>query len=384
MKQNQIIALALLFLCVLAVSACTSSSAMTGNSSWPGITAEDDIVYTANGGLIEAVQDGKKLWSYPESANNRVSYYAAPAVDDKYVYAGTYTNQLHIINKADGTSAASVEVGNNKNKIIAGPIVADGNVIVLSSGGMVSSYPAEGSESLSANWQTTLSSELWVKPVYENGVLYVASMDKKMNLLDAANGTLIRSIDISGAIMSDPVLADGKLYFSTLAKEVDEMDLESGTIRTLLTTEGEIWASPLLMGDKLIAADMNGILYCVEIETAESVWQTARLTEGKIGFIASPVALDDNTILLIAEDGETMTYDLDGKSIGQRTMSVPVYSTPVVMNNGSFAVLPMAADAQIRTYTADLKEDWVYTRSDKADSKTESTPVSTEESKEAE
>ena len=136
MKQNQILALALLFLCVLAVSACTSSSALNGSSSWPGLTVENDVVYTANGGMIEAVQNGSRLWNYPDTANNRVAYYAAPAVDDKYVYAGTYTNQLHVINKADGTLAASVEVGNNKNKIIASPLLADGNVIVLSSGGI--------------------------------------------------------------------------------------------------------------------------------------------------------------------------------------------------------------------------------------------------------
>ena len=57
---------------------------------------------------------------------------------------------------------------------------------------------------------------------------------KKMNLLDAANGELKESIDISGAIMSDPVLSGGKLYFSTLAKEVEEMDLATNERRGLL------------------------------------------------------------------------------------------------------------------------------------------------------
>ena len=180
MKQNKFLALALLFLCALAISACTSSSALTGNTSWPGMTAEENIVYTANGSFIEAVRDGQKLWSYPESANNKLNFFAAPAVDETHVYAGTYNNQLHILNKADGTLAASVEVGNNKNKIIAAPLVAEGNVIVVSSGGMVSSYPtAVSGETVTPNWQTTLSSEAWVKPEYNDGTLYVASMDKK-------------------------------------------------------------------------------------------------------------------------------------------------------------------------------------------------------------
>ena len=38
MKQNKILALVLVFLCVMAVSACTRSNAMTGGSSWPLMT----------------------------------------------------------------------------------------------------------------------------------------------------------------------------------------------------------------------------------------------------------------------------------------------------------------------------------------------------------
>ena len=372
MKKNQLIALALLFLCALAVSACTSSSAMNGSTSWPGVTAEGDTVYAANGGQVDAVRDGQKVWSYPESANNRISFFAAPAVDGSFVYAGSYTNQLHIINKEDGTPSAVIEVGNNKNKIIAAPIVADGNVIVLSSGGMVSSYPAGAKgETVSANWQRTLSSEVWVKPVFEDGTLYVASMDKKMNVIDAATGELKKSYDISGAVMSDPVLDGGKLYFSTLAKEVDEMDPVTGEIRVLLTTTGEIWASPLLKDGRLYAADMSGCLYCIDIKTAEPVWTTERVTAEKTGFIASPAALNDGNILFMDEGGEVMTYDAEGKSVGQRTLGQPVYTTPVLLENGNFVLVPVSSEAQVRAYTPDLKEDWTFIRSAKAESKEE-------------
>ena len=364
MKQNKMTALFLLLVCVLALSACSSRNAMNNSQSWPGITADGDTVYVANGSLIEAVKDGSLVWSYPESGGGRISYYAAPAVDEKHVYAGTYSNRLHVINKEDGSLAADIEIGNNKNKVIASPVIAEDNVIVVSSGGMVSSYPVNAAgETVSPNWQTTLSSEAWVKPAYENGTLYVPSMDKKMNLLDAGTGALKQSIDISGAVMNDPVLADEKLYFSTLANEVDEMDLESGEIRALLTTKGEIWGSPLLMGDKLIAADMSGYVYCIDIKTAEPVWTTEKITAEKVGFIASPVAPDENTILLISENGEIMTYDLEGKSVGQRTLDQMVYTIPVVLEDGSFAVVPVSSDGQIKAYDTNLKEDWIYVRS---------------------
>ena len=201
-----------------------------------------------------------------------------------------------------------------------------------------------------------------------------------MNVINAETGALEESIDISGAIMNDPVLADGKLYFSTLAKEVDEMDPATGTIRPLLTTTGEIWASPLLLNGRLFAADMSGYVYCIDIKTDEPIWTTEQLSAAKSGFISSPVAVNDETILLIDEQGETMTFDLDGKSVGQRTIGQPVFTTPALLDNGSFVILPVSADGQIKAYMPELKEDWVYVRPDgKSAGKTEST----EESKEA-
>lgn len=362
MKINKSIALVLLFLCVMAVSACTRNSAMTGSNSWPGMTAEDDIIYAANGGFIEAVRNGQKLWSYPAEANNRLSFYAAPAIDEAHVYAGTYDNQLHILNKADGTLAASVAVGNNKNKIIASPIVEDGKVYVVSSGGMVSSYTINVSgEALTPNWQTTLTSEIWVKPVYYNGTLYVISMDKKIHLLDAATGALGETLPI-GAVMSDPVLNDGKLYFSTLSKEVSEMDLATKAIRTVLTADSEIWAAPLLMGDKLVAADMNGVVYCSEIASGAQVWKTEKLTGEKIGFIANPAALGEDSFVLIDESGSVLTYDMNGKSIAQRSLGQSVFTTPAVLADGSIAIVPVSDDGQVKSYTQDLKENWIFSR----------------------
>lgn len=363
MKRNQFSALALLFLCIVAISACTSSSALTGNSSWPGVATEDNVVYTANGSFIEAVLDGAKLWSYPEEAARNLSFFAAPVIDNSHIYVGTYDNQLHILSKEDGKLVASASVGNNKNKIIASPLIEDGMIYVVSSGGMVSAYTVNVSgEALTPNWQSTLSSEIWVKPALYNGTLFVASMDKKMHLLDAKTGELQQTLPI-GAIMSDPVLADGKLYYSTLAKEVDEMDLTTYEIRPVLTAESEIWASPLLMGDKLIAADMNGYIYCVDIASGSLLWKTEKLTAERTGFIASPVQLDESTVLLITESGDVMTYDMEGKSISQRSMNQAVYSTPGVLANGSIIIVPVSDDGSVKAYTPDLKEEWIYSRS---------------------
>ena len=118
---------------------------------------------------------------------------------------------------------------------------------------------------------------------------------------------------------------------------------------------------------------MNGFVYCADIAAGTTVWSLDAVAEDKRGFIASPTALDSETILLVAENGEILTYDLEGKSIAQRTLGQTVYGTPVILSNGNFAVVPLVDnDAQVKSYTKDLKEDWIFSRSAKTESSSES------------
>ena len=377
MKNNKLLAAALLLMLALVLSACSSSSSTSSSNNWPGVAVEEDTVYAANGSAIEAVRDGKRLWTYPTDGS-KLQFFAAPAVDDTQVYAGTYSNQLHILNKEDGTLAASIELGSSKEKVIASPILADGNVIVLSSGGTVSAYKTDGSAE--PVWQTKLSNELWVTPTLDNGTLYIITLDKKINLLDAATGELKQSVDINGAVMSEPVLYEGKLYFSTFAKEVDAMDLSDGTISTVITVDGEIWGAPLILNGKIIAADMSGYLYIADLESGELLWKSERVAAENYGFIASPVAVSADTFAVVDETGVINTYDLDGKSVSQRTLGAAVYTTPASMENGDIVVIPVSSDGDINVYTADLKEEWVY-KSTAAEASAEAEAESTEEGK---
>ena len=77
---------------------------------------------------------------------------------------------------------------------------------------------------------------------------------------------------------------------------------------------------------------------------------------------------DEETVLLIAENGEIMAFDMEGKSAAQRTLGLTVYTTPVLLENGSFVVVPTANDAQLRVFTQEMKEDWFFSRSAKTES----------------
>lgn len=362
MRKETLILILLLICAALMLSGCGSSSSSVSTAvNWPGLTADENTVYYASGNFVEAVENGKRLWQYPEEANGRLSFYAPVAFDDENVFAPTYSNQLHVLSKEDGTLIHTIEVGNSKNRIIASPILNDDTLIVLSSSGIVTAYSVG---SMEQKWQTVLHGEVWVKPVSYDGKIYVASMDKKINVLDAETGGILESIEISGAIMGDPVLEDGKLYFATLAKEVVEMDTADNQMRTLLTTDGEIWAAPLVWNDKVVAGDMSGNLYCVELESGNSLWQINAVPDGNAGFIAIPTALDDDTLLVIAENGDIMLYDREGKSINTRSLGAVIESNPALLSDGTFVTAPQGSDAELKAYSPQLKEEWVYIRPD--------------------
>jgi hypothetical protein len=61
----------------------------------------------------------------------------------------------------------------------------------------------------------------------------------------------------------------------------------------------------------------------------------------------------------VAEDGNLLVYDMEGKSVNSRLVNGKTMSSPVVIGE-SFVTALIPGDALLRSYTADLKEDWWY------------------------
>src|SRR5512138_76447 len=68
-----------LFVAVL-LSGCSSSASR--GTTWPGLAANNDVAYLADGYSVYAVslKDGKQLWHYPENRNSKLLFYATPYV----------------------------------------------------------------------------------------------------------------------------------------------------------------------------------------------------------------------------------------------------------------------------------------------------------------
>lgn len=358
MKKNKIILLSiLLILSALVLSSCSGSSTMNNSTSWPGISSDGKTVYSAYNTSISAVNDGTKVWNYPESAENGLSFYAAPLVDGDKVYAGTYNNQVHVLNKETGTLIQKIELPSVKSKIIASPVIADGLLLISSSDGTVYAYAL--SDLTKSVWSVKLTSEIWTTPLVVDGEVYVASLDKKLIILDLESGEVLKSIETDGAVMDDLVSSNEMIYFSTLGKEVDSFDPQNAEIKTVIQADGEIWASPLVFDDTIIAADMAGNVYCNSLQTGKSLWTLTNITGDGTGIIAAPVETADGNILIAAENGDLFVYDSDGKSVNTRSTKAKALTSPIVFDD-SIVVAFVTGDSLLKSYTSDLKEDWLY------------------------
>ena len=359
-NKKQVTLFLLIAISVLLLSGCSSNSASTNAVSWPGMTADGDIVYVSYDSSIQAVSETGLLWKYPSESEDSLKFFAPPVIDDGKVYAATYQNEVYVLDQEKGTLVNKISLGSDKNKILASPAIGDGMLIIPSNDGSIYGYSLDNL--MTPLWTTKHASEIWVKPVILEEKIYFTSLDKRIHVLDLETGEILESQLTDGAIMSDLVVSDGKIYFSTLGNEVSVYDPATDQITELFSAQNEIWASPLITGENIIAADMKGNVYCNDRSTGKSVWILSGITAENAPFIANPILLGDGNILLAAENGDLMIYDADGKSVNVRSGITKTMSTPVLTGE-SVVTAMIPGDALLRAYTFDLKEAWWYVES---------------------
>jgi outer membrane protein assembly factor BamB len=138
------------------------------------------------------------LWKYPAEAQNGMMFFAAPTIYDGKIYAGTYQNEVHILNQNDGTLITKIALETNKNKILASPVIADDMLFIASNNGSVYAYAL--ADLNAPVWQTDLSTEIWGSPFVSDGKVYVTTR-QTIPGLDEKHRNNWKTLSINGAVM---------------------------------------------------------------------------------------------------------------------------------------------------------------------------------------
>ncbi len=350
MKHNR---LSLLFLLVSAALLMTACTGAIGASSWPGITPSGDTVYVAYANSVEAVQiqpgAGNQVWTAPNPANTKVSYYAAPAVTDSLVIVGDYTNVLHALKRSDGTDAWVYSGATGR--YIASPLVAGQLVFAPNADDHLYALDLQGA----LKWKFQTQQGLWAQPASDGNTVYQPSMDHFLYALNAQDGSLLWKVDLGGAGVSSPVLSDGVIYVGTLTNEMIALNATNGQVVWRTKTTDAIWTTPLLDKGTLYFGDLSGTAYSINAQNGNINWQ---LPLGG-GSIIGTAAIAGTNVIFTAENGIVQAISLSGQKQWNTPINGKLYSNPAVVNNRIIIGI-VQGKSLIAALDFNGSEAWIY------------------------
>jgi len=175
--------------------------------------------------------------------------------------------------------------------ILANMTLEDNTFFVpLSNNGLV----ALNAEDLSVRWRFETQHGTWSQPVVDKGVVYLSSMDHHFYALEADTGDELWQIDLEGALAAAPLLYNNRLYVGGLGRKVYELST-SGQILSSYETEGWVWSTPVIVDGILYTADLDGIVYALDVANGlKQIWKVAVAEKG---IRPAPVITDQNVIV---------------------------------------------------------------------------------------
>lgn len=363
------------FILVIVALSLTACSGQLTNESYAGMSSDGPNVYLAYGPQVLSFNADTQTanWLYPPEADAGVLFFSAPNVEDDQVVFGDYgrsggffSPQVTVSVYALPESANGSITANWTNseaahdKIVAPALQVEDTVYVgTADNDLLALDRASGEQ----KWRFETGHAIWGQPTYADGVLYVASMDWSLYALDADSGELIWQQELGGALPSKPALDDNTLYISSFDRSVYALNRANGEIRWQVPAEGVVWGSPTVVDDVVYFGDIVGNIYKVDAASGEIVWSITSDTTIQ----ASPVLVDDRLFVASAINGDEPTGALtaysaeDGTQLWRIPTLVPLFTTPVVVNNDTIVVAQQNADALLIGFdTTNGTERWSF------------------------
>lgn len=328
------------------------------NQNWPGMTADDSVVYVAYGPEVLAIDIAERqmLWSFPDEARAGLSFYAPPSLNDDSVVLGDFgvsggffspgtTVTIYALQQSAEAATPAVAWSRDDlatDRIVAGALQAEGLVFVGTSDNQLLALDAQSGD---LKWEFETGHSIWAEPVLGDGVVYVASLDNFVYALDLESGEPRWETELGGSIASQPALEDGVLYVSSFDRAVHALDASSGEQLWQADADDWVWGGPALNGGAVYFADLDGHVYAADRDSGDILWQeqvagvsqSAPLySDGKLFVVAGDVQGEDE-----ARVGRLVAFDAEsGDKLWEMGTPAPVFSRPVQVD-GSVVVASM-------------------------------------------
>jgi outer membrane protein assembly factor BamB len=347
--------LSLIGMAALALSACGTATKV----SWPGLAADANNAYLANGNLLHAARlsDGLQLWSFPEKSSGQ-AFISNPVIapDGQVLIASAGTdNGVYSLDPQTGRENWPAPLVAD-NHWVAPPLVVGDTLYAANNNGSL--YAAE-LETGFLKWSLPLADSLWSAPTYNGKLIFAASLDHTLYAVDPVRQRVVWQRDLEGSAPgSATISSDGTtVYVGSFGSKVFALDAESGEVRWTAEARDWVWGAPAESGDTVFAADLTGRVYSLASADGQNAWPSL-VPDGAI--IADPVVLDDG-VLVATESGSLYAFDSQGSKVWDITVGGQIYTTPVIIGD-KILVAPMKGDSLISAVSLDGKLlPWTFT-----------------------
>lgn len=342
-------------LTALALSACGTPL----NVSWPGLAADKENAYLANGNAVYAVRlsDGLKLWQYPEKSAGQVFISNPVVAPDGQILVGSAgtDNGMVSLDPATGKETWAAPLVAN-NHWVASPMVLGDTLYAANNNGTL--YAAELKTGF-IQWSLPLDNSLWSAPTSNGKLIFVTSLDHTLYAVDPERRAVAWKVDLEGSAPGSAVVSDdgGTLYVGSFGKKVFAIDAPSGAVKWTAPVADWVWGTPAQGGDSVFAADISGRVYSLGTPHGKNAWPAVQ-PNGSI--TASPVPLADG-VLVATESGGLYAFDGTGTQSWGINIGGQLFTTPVISGD-MILVAPMKADFMLRAVSLDGKLlPWEFT-----------------------
>jgi len=352
------------------LSGCTAGAGIA--SSWPGISTDGEKGYFAFGSEIFALdtKNGTLIWRYPESPDAKTQFFAAPAISETQVLAGSYNNTLVAVDKNSGTGKWTFALA--KDRYIASPLVVGEQIFAPNTDKHL--YVLNTSGDLLWSFKTTGPN--WTKPVSDEQFIYLASMDHFLYALNleyssaalavdtTGSRTLVEkpvwSVDLGTAVVADPVISDGKILVATIDGKLHCVDSASGNIAWTFE-DGDrydsIWGSPVVTDEAIYFGNENGEVFAVSPETGKALWPAPYSAGGEI--IAGGISIDGG-VIFVNKQGKVFSINAAKEPKPLVTLDMVMYATPKAAGT-NILLAPAAKEKLFMAIDLSGNEVWSFT-----------------------
>lgn len=384
--RKKFLVVSVILLATVILSGCV------GAVNWPGLAADEQTAYLANGQFVYAINssDGSERWHYPLQADSKLMFYSTPVVTEEglvIVGSSGINHSLIAINPQKFPDTLPAPVGGierflcgiglatcpepiqveewiftgAKDSWVAAPLALDGKLFAPNGDGSLYVLDlGDGSllEKITPDADPNRPNRLWAHPTTDGERVFVTSLDHSVYAIDIETHEIIWHEDLGGAIPGGVVLApDGMLYAGSLSKQLERFDPATGAHEPVLDTNGWIWGTPVVEGDNLYFSDVEGFFYSYNTKDQRLNWEPVQPDSA---ITASPLPQSDS-VLLATESGSVYSVDPAGKVAlwYDEPSEGKAYTTPV-SSDGHVLIAYLESDYLLLALNEQGRQAWTF------------------------